>query len=94
MLCPALGCTENGAVLVMLAATPLTDAEFHELFTQDDFPPDWNYRGPGDDGHPFDWKACDWGWLDGKPVALDYSVTIAADEHEIDEQIRKSQTNP
>jgi hypothetical protein len=36
--------------------------------------PDWDYMPPNDVGHPFEWKAEDWGWLDGRLVALDYSA--------------------
>ena len=36
--------------------------------------PDWDYNGIGDEGHPFEWSAGDWGWLDGKLVALDYAA--------------------
>jgi hypothetical protein len=33
----------------------------------------WDYLGPGDDDQPFEPKAMDWGWLDGRPVAVDYA---------------------
>lgn len=35
--------------------------------------PDWDYVPPNDEGLPFEFKASDWGWLDGL-VALDYSA--------------------
>jgi hypothetical protein len=38
--------------------------------------PDWDYK-PGDDEHPFEWKRSDWGWLNGRLVALDYSTPVA-----------------
>jgi hypothetical protein len=38
----------------------------------------WDYpRGPDDqDECPFEPKASDWGWLDGRPVAIDYSAPM------------------
>jgi hypothetical protein len=36
--------------------------------------PDW------DSGHPFEYKASDWGWLDGQLVALDYSASVLCEE--------------
>jgi hypothetical protein len=33
----------------------------------------WECTHSGDDGLPFEPKANDWGWLDGKPVAVDYA---------------------
>jgi hypothetical protein len=35
--------------------------------------PDWDYVPP-DDTSPFEYKASDWGWLQGRLVALDYSA--------------------
>jgi hypothetical protein len=29
---------------------------------------------PGEDGKPFEYKASDWGWVEGRLVALDYST--------------------
>ena len=51
----------------------LSEAEAKNLKANDAFPK-WDYVPP-DEGVPFEHKACDWGWLDGRPVALDYSVT-------------------
>ena len=36
---------------------------------------EWDYAGPEDDGHPFEWKPSDWGYLDGRVVAIDYGAT-------------------
>lgn len=33
----------------------------------------WEYI-PGEDSCPFEPKACDWGWFEGRKVALDYST--------------------
>jgi hypothetical protein len=42
------------------------------LIDADGFP-DWDYR-PGEDSEPFEYKASDWGWLEARLVALDYST--------------------
>jgi len=36
---------------------------------------EWDYAGPSDDGLPFEWKPSDWGYLDGRVVAVDYAAT-------------------
>lgn len=36
---------------------------------------EWHYASPGDDGHPFEWKRSDWGYLDGCVVAVGYAAT-------------------
>ena len=72
LLCPVLWCTPHGTVLAMRAARPLTEAEKIMLITTDGFP-DWDYVPP-DETAPFEYKASDWGWLDGHLVALDYSA--------------------
>jgi hypothetical protein len=55
----------------MRAAEPLTEmmseAEYQEAHEA------WDYM-PGEDGCPFEPKACDWGWFAGRRVALDYST--------------------
>jgi hypothetical protein len=51
----------------------LTEEEKLRLMDTDAFP-DWDYVPPNDEGHPFEFKASDWGWLDGRLVALDYSA--------------------
>ena len=33
----------------------------------------WDYLGPGDVVAPFEDKPNAWGWLDGRPVAVDYA---------------------
>jgi len=76
MLCPVIACSGSGAVSVMKAATPLTQSEFDELRASGSLPEwsDWDYLGCGDDGWPFEThKPDDWGWLNGKLVAVDYA---------------------
>jgi hypothetical protein len=51
------------------AATPITRVELEERKARTFF--EWDYAGPGDDGHPFEWKPSDWGYLDGRVVAID-----------------------
>ncbi len=72
MLCPVRWCAKGGWLMVMATATPLTEAEKDNLIDTDGFP-DWDYM-PGEDGQPFEYKASDWGWLDGRRVAVDYST--------------------
>ena len=72
-LCPVLWCARSGTVLITRAVVPLTQAERDDLEERDAFP-DWDYRGLGDEPEPFEYKASDWGWLDGELVALDYAA--------------------
>ena len=41
-------------------------------------------RGPGDDGLPFEWKPSDWGYLDGRVVAVDVTTKTGALEKKTD----------
>ena len=43
---------------------------------------------PGEDGDPFEPKASDWGRINGRLVALDYSIQVYDSEEERAEQIR------
>jgi len=74
MLCPVVACSPNGVLLLAKAATPLNQSEFDELRKTNGFP-DWDYHPLDGDGEcPFEFhKRDDWGWLDGKLVALDYA---------------------
>jgi hypothetical protein len=51
----------------------ITEEEKADLMDRDAFP-DWDYMPPNDEGFPFEFKASDWGWLNGRLVALDYSA--------------------
>ncbi len=90
MLCPILWVAPWGIVLVMRRAKPVTRAEFKDILdrtfrhSQGDYffdtgpaLPDWDRRGADDQESPFEPKADDWGWLDGRLVAVDYSVQAA-----------------
>jgi hypothetical protein len=72
MLCPILATMPFGIAVVMPWARPLTENEKNYLIKTDGFP-DWDYVPP-DETAPFEYKASDWGWLDGRLVALDYSA--------------------
>lgn len=72
ILCPVLACCLSGFVLVMPEARPLTKAEADEHESNDTYP-DWDYV-PGGPSEPFEYKASDWGYLDGRLVALDYAA--------------------
>jgi hypothetical protein len=69
-LCPVLWCSPWGVVLVMPRAEPIAEDEFYKLYESDGLP---FY----DLDSPFEWKPSDWGRLDGRIVALDYSATEA-----------------
>jgi hypothetical protein len=72
MLCPVRWHTASGWLIAMTAAIQLTETEKDKLIDSDGFP-DWDYM-PGEDGKPFEYKASDWGWVEGRLVALDYST--------------------
>lgn len=78
LLCPVLWVSRNGFVQIMKAANPLTEMmSLHEYMDAVDV---WDYI-PGEDSCPFEPKASDWGWLEGRMVALDYSTAAwEADE--------------
>jgi hypothetical protein len=74
MLCPVIWCARAGSVLIARRADrELTEQEKDHLIETDGVP-DWDYMPPNDDEHPFEFKASDWGWLDGRLVALDHSA--------------------
>lgn len=81
LLCPALWVSPRGALLIMRAAQPLSemmsDEEYIGAFIA------WEYA-PGDDSCPFEPKASDWGWFEGRKVALDYSTPAWEREDEGD----------
>jgi hypothetical protein len=72
MLCPVRWCADGGWLMVMATAAPLAEAEKEILIDTDGFP-DWDYM-PGEEGQPFEYKASDWGWFDGRLVSVDYSA--------------------
>lgn len=65
-LCPVLWCSGNGAVLVMRAAEPIPEGEFETL--PDNAFPDFRCVPVEYD------KAENWGRLNGRLVAVDYSA--------------------
>jgi hypothetical protein len=69
-LCPLVWGAPFGLINIMRRAIPLTPEQHQELHRNDGFPK-WDYmpRGPSS---PFEHKQSDWGYLDGRPVALDY----------------------
>jgi hypothetical protein len=73
MLCPVISCAPNGALLIMRSAVPLSTGEADKLKRDDGFL-DWNYEPRDGESAPFEYKASDWGWLDGKLVAVDYGA--------------------
>ncbi|MGY3133471.1 hypothetical protein ACVWZM_004153 [Bradyrhizobium sp. USDA 4501] len=70
LLCPVVWVSRNGFVQIMRAAKPLTEMmSFDEYMDVVDV---WDYI-PREDSCPFEPKVSDWGWLEGRMVALDYS---------------------
>lgn len=69
LVCPVLWVSRNG--LMQIAASSLT--EMMSLDEYMDAVDVWDYR-PGEDSGPFEPKASDWGCLEGRMAALDYST--------------------
>jgi hypothetical protein len=88
MLCPVHWWSRRGEVLVMASARPLSAADHADLLETHGFP-DWDYI-PGEDGQPFEFKASDWGRLNGRLVALDYSTPA----HDTLEEIAELRARP
>lgn len=71
LLCPVLWLSPGGHLLAMRAAKPLAEMMSEEEWMKTIQA--WDYM-PGEDGCPFEPKACDWGWFEDRRVALDYST--------------------
>jgi len=57
----------------MRRAEPMSDAEYREHVLASGLMMAWGFRDTGGDDSPFEPKANAWGWLNGRPVAVDYS---------------------
>ena len=69
MLRPVIWVSRRGKLLIMAAATPLTESFSCEQYME------WFHGLSGDDYKcPFEPKPSDWGWYGGRRVALDYST--------------------
>lgn len=75
MLCPIIWCAPWGILLVSRAARPLSEEEKDHLLRTAGFP-DWNWERDTDNRSPFEFKASDWGRLDGRLVSLDYAAPV------------------
>lgn len=71
LLCPVLWVSRNEVVQIMRAATPMADMMSLDEYM--DVAEVWD-KMPGEDSCPFEPKASDWGWFEGRMVALDYST--------------------
>ena len=72
LLCPVLWVSRRGFVQIMRAAKPLTD-----MMSLDEYmhvTEAWDYM-PGEDSCPFEPKASDWGWFEGRMNALSFDRT-------------------
>jgi hypothetical protein len=85
MLCPVRWISPTGWLLIMAAAKPL--AEMMPVEDYLEMSEIWDAR-PSEDRCPFEPKASDWGRINGRLVALDYSITVYLSEEERAEQIR------
>jgi hypothetical protein len=80
MLCPVLWCSRSGKLLIARrAASPIAKVDLGYLKAGFRAASEWNYLGPPDDDHPFEWKPSDWGYLSGRIVAVDYATTANDD---------------
>ena len=85
MPCPVIWCSPAGRLLIARRADrELTEEEKVSFMDTDRFP-DWDYMPPNDEGQPFEFKASDWGWLDGRLVAVDYSAPALFENSAVDE---------
>jgi hypothetical protein len=79
MLCPVLWASASGSVLVMKAARPASEDDrdaIRALRNQ------WEYSRECED--PLESWPKDWGWLDGRLVAVDYAAPAYVDPRELD----------
>jgi hypothetical protein len=76
LLCPVIWCAPKGILLVMRAATPVTEEEFDCADDRKELP-DWKPVPASKEVTPFEEgedKFADFGWLDGRIVAMDYAA--------------------
>ena len=79
LLCPVRACSPDGILLIMAAARHLTEEEGRELHKTKGYP-DWGYRLENDEQAPFELKPADWGYFEGRLVAVDYSASVLDNE--------------
>lgn len=73
LLCPSLKLIRGGKILVAKRARVFEPGEMtEELYF--DLAMAWKDEPPFDDA-PFEPGDRNWGWLDGRPVAIDYALT-------------------
>jgi hypothetical protein len=77
IMCPLLWSAPFGLINIMQRAIPLPRQEQQRLLDTDGFP-DWDYM-PGGPSCPFEYKESDWGYVDGRLVALDYPAKDVMD---------------
>ncbi len=75
LLCPALWVSRKGLLLLMATAKPVYRTEFDKLTYAALVMDQWDHL-PNEEGSPFEPKPEDWGWYDGRLVAVDYSTLI------------------
>ena len=65
--------------------------ERDHLIDTDGFP-DWDYLPWEGEAEPFEYKASDWGWLDGHLLSLDYSAPALTTAEEMAQIIANRQS--
>lgn len=72
VLCPVLWISPCGTALTLKRVQMLTEEEFSAQLNANAVP-EWDtHCGDGDD--PTECKASNWGWLDGRMLAVDYAL--------------------
>jgi hypothetical protein len=51
----------------------MTEVEYRKYVRDAGLMMVWDYHGSDDDASPIEPKRSDWGWLEGRPVAVDYA---------------------
>jgi hypothetical protein len=74
ILCPVIWCSENGRILIARAAAPARPEDRLLILARIY---EWDYDPHKNEDPPFEPKIADWGRLDGRLVAVDYSVNVS-----------------
>ena len=77
-LCPVIACLPFGIALVMPAVRLMSPSEW-EVFRDSDAHPD---RVP--DPELYENKLGEWGWLNGRPVVVDYAMRVHMTNEDIE----------
>ena len=73
MLCPVIGYLPLGLLVIQARAAPMSEEDARQRRETMGFP-SWNYMPGEAHGDPTEGKATDWGYIDGRAVAVDYGM--------------------